>query len=270
MSNNDSSSNNEYHVSAVIRAIHIIDFMYEKGGSASINEISKELGMYKSTVHRILNTLKSQNYVHHDQDDPKYHLGIRFYTLGSLVKENLDILQMFTNLANNISDKYNEGVQISVLDKNSKDAAKLICIQRTTSSENLVLRTVPAIGIPTYCHCSASGKCLLAFSDPEYIDQFRGKPLQKLTDHTITDWNKLDESLKEIRELHYGIDVDEREIGLMCIAVPVIGRDGYAVAAVSLQGPTSRVKKINKNKAVNDLTALSKKLEPYASSLITT
>ena len=99
----------------------------------------------------------------------------------------------------------------------------------------------PPIGSSTPCHCAAVGKCLLAFSSPEYLKQFIGTPLPSFTANTIVSWDKLLEELEKIRRNGYAYDDEELEIGLTCVAGPIFGRNREAIAAISLSGPRSRV-----------------------------
>ena len=82
----------------------------------------------------------------------------------------------------------------------------------------------------------------LAYSKRGYLDKYIGNELPKFTEKTITSWEKLLEELQKIRQEGYAVDDEELELGLTCVAAPILGKDGEAIAALSISGPTARVK----------------------------
>lgn len=57
-------SNSDQTVGAVERAADILDYLYEKNAECPLSAIAADLGFYKSTVHRMLATLKARGYVY--------------------------------------------------------------------------------------------------------------------------------------------------------------------------------------------------------------
>jgi len=87
-------------------------------------------------------------------------------------------------------------------------------------------------------HCSALGKVLLAYG----AVGLAGGPLEQTTPHTITDRDRLRRDLAQVTRRGWASTVDELEIGLTAVAVPVHGRDGEVVAALGISGPGQRLK----------------------------
>ena len=50
-----------------------------------------------------------------------------------------------------------------------------------------------------------------------------------------------DDARSTIRARGYATSIDELELGLTALAAPVFGRDGDALAALSISGPTARL-----------------------------
>lgn len=63
-----------------------------------------------------------------------------------------------------------------------------------------------------------------------------------LTEHSINSPEKLEKELKKIRSDGYSLDRRESELGLSCVAAPIIGADGKPMGAISISGPTFRMK----------------------------
>ena len=80
-------------VQSIERAVDILEFLYRKREEASIREISGETGLSGGTVHRILGTLRQRGFVYQNESNSKYWLGLKFYSYGDVVKENLPIVR---------------------------------------------------------------------------------------------------------------------------------------------------------------------------------
>ncbi len=250
------------NIKSLDTAIDIIEFLYQNGKSMGINEISKGLGLYKSTVHRMLNTMKQRGYIYQNKDDSKYSIGSRFYSIGLLLTDKLAIFDMLQPYAWRLSEKYNECTHISVPDFFASDCPKQISVLKANAGDN-ILNATPPLGIPSHSHCSASGKCLMAYAGEDYLNRYRGCKLEKFTSNTITDWTEMERELVKIREHGYAIDMGELEEGLMCAAVPMINLKGEIVAAVSMIGSCLRLGKYKLEDIIKDLYDMIGQVEMY-------
>ena len=228
----------EETVLSLHKAVDIL-FLLQQEGELGVTEISRALGMNKSTVHRILTTLEKRNLICQSNSTGKYWFGLKLYSLGMTIRENLPIQSIAAPYLRALSDEFNETVHLSVLDISLGGYPKLMIIDKTQSSQ--ILSLTPSLGSGKPCHCSAMGKCLLAFSSEEDIQKFTKHKLLRYTKKTITDWNELIHQLYTIREDGYAIDDQETEIGLTCVGSPILNKRGEVLAAISLSGPTSRI-----------------------------
>jgi DNA-binding IclR family transcriptional regulator len=86
-------------------------------------------------------------------------------------------------------------------------------------------------------HTSALGKVLYAHAG---VPVPRGR-FELLTPHTVPDGVTLERQLGVVRRRGWAVTVDELEIGLCGVAVPVRGGAGEVVAALGVSGPTQRL-----------------------------
>jgi IclR family KDG regulon transcriptional repressor len=97
--------------------------------------------------------------------------------------------------------------------------------------------------LPAYC--TGLGKTLLAFQpDADVASWVSTQRFPAITPNTITSGKKLLKQLREIRERGYGLDIEEREKGVCCIAAPIRNHTGDVVAAISVAGPSQRMPKV--------------------------
>jgi len=225
----------------VDRALDILLLLQQEGKEMGVTQMSTALGMYKSTVHRTLATLENKGFVQQNADNGKYWLGIRLYSLGMLIRERLPLRNIAYPHAKALSEKFDEVVHLSMLDKNALSYPQHIIIDKIQGRLQ-VLSLTPPVGSSAPCHSSAVGKCLLAFSSRQYIQKFTGNPLPVFTDKTLSSWDDLVQELDSIKKRGFAVDDEELELGLTCVAGPILGRDTDIVAALSLSGPTSRIR----------------------------
>ncbi len=108
-------------------------------------------------------------------------------------------------------------------------------------SDRQVLTVNPPVGSSSDCYCSSVGKCLLAFSPDIDLSVYDSIPMHSYTEHTITTVPALRAELNTVRERGYAMDHEELEQGLTCIGAPILDHSGYAIAAISISGPSSRM-----------------------------
>jgi DNA-binding IclR family transcriptional regulator len=243
------------NIKSLDTALDIIEFLYLNGKEIGINEISRALNMHKSTVFRMLNTMKKKGYIHQNASNSKYSIGSRFYSIGLSLADKLAIFDIMQPYAWELSKKYNECVHAAVPDFMSKEAPRQISVLKANDT-NSVLNATPSLGVPYYSHCSASGKVLMAYLGDNYINRYKGCELAKFTENTITDWSALENELKKVKEYGYAIDKEELEIGLTCVAVPMLSTKNEVIGAVSMMGSTFRLKSYDLKNIVSDLQQL--------------
>jgi DNA-binding IclR family transcriptional regulator len=84
-------------------------------------------------------------------------------------------------------------------------------------------------------HCTGLGKAILAFSNKDDVEQILADPLVARTPYTITNAVDLRGELAAIRQTHVAFDDQESQVGLFCVASPVLGRHGL-IGAISVTG----------------------------------
>lgn len=256
MDKETTSKNSTGNISTLDKAFSIIDFIYESGCSATINEISQGLGLYKSTTYRILSAMRAAGYIYQDEVTSRYCLGIRFYQIGLRQVAADDFLQSYMPYAKALNEKYNEVVTVATRELELNTIPRYTVLYGFQSSHVLSL----SVGLGSFSpsHCTASGKCLLAYSTDRYLKRFQGCELASYTDRTINNWGALKQEFERIRKNGYAIDDGEFELGLNGIAAPLFAKNGNVVGAVSLTCPAERFRKLDLDTLIQDLKDISK------------
>lgn len=249
-------------IMSVKKALDILSLL-QREGELGVTEIGKKLEINKSTVYRLLYTLKQQGFVRQNSSNEKYWLGMKLYSLGDTIGNSLTLKSFVRPVLQKLSEELGEYIHLAILATNEEkdfeytEAPKLVVIERFDAPHQLSL--MPVLHTESPCHCSAMGKCLLAFSSKTYLDQFQHSELPALTKNTITDWSKLATVLEAVRERGYAEESNEIEIGLSCIAFPIFSKQGKILAAFSVSGSDARIS-LKKEQIIANMEATSKEL----------
>ena len=199
-----------------------------------IRELSSELSFSPATVQRILQVLKSYEFIRQDPKTRQYYIGNIFYRF----LENLNTANNLTSIGREFLEEVS-GATLETVHLNIIEGSIRICID--TIESHKVLRAGMPIGNQSPLYAGASAKCLLAFSSDRFKTQyFKTTTLSPLTDKTIINLAQLQEELIKIKALGYAISLGERTPGLGSLSAPVFNYKGDILASLSLAIPEIR------------------------------
>jgi DNA-binding IclR family transcriptional regulator len=222
-------------VQSVDRALMILELLQENGGGLGITELANRMDLAKSTVHRLLTSLKNKGYVRQDTLTEKYQLGLKLIELGSAVTQSLEIRKTAAPIMNKLVEETGETAHLVVLED-----GEVVYIEKIESP--CTIRMYSLIGKRAPVHCTAVGKALIAHLPEEQVHEIiQRKGLKRFTENTIVSREVLMAQLRQIRANGYSRDDEEHEAGIQCIAAPVFDHSGKAAAAVSISGPKMRM-----------------------------
>jgi DNA-binding IclR family transcriptional regulator len=142
------------------------------------------------------------------------------------------------------------------------DGAQVVYVDRVEAAWPLRMTLTSGSHVPL--HCTASGKLLLALLPKASRERIAAQlPLNRYTDSTITDAKRFAGELARIRANRYATDNEEFHAGLVCVAVPVVGKK-RACAALAVHAPASRMPL---ERALSYLPVLRKAAGAMAASL---
>ena len=227
-------------VKSIERIGDILLLLHNSEKKLGVSEIAHQLYLNKSTVHRLLATLEIKGLVEKTDND-KYGIGLRIFAMGLKVSKEYSILEIIKPHARRLMEDVGEVINISILDDNFNGKYRTIMVAEEYSTDSVLLANLH-VGSFSDAHISAVGKCLLAFSKRIDWTKVREDALLKYTENSIVSKKKLMEEIDNVKRIGYSVDNEEREVGLYCVAVPIFDSKGDACAAVSISGPTVRMK----------------------------
>lgn len=246
-------------IAVLEKSLRVLEFLISYPDGASLNEIAKGIQLNKSTVYRILYTLRQNHYIIQDEKTSEYRLGNRFLAYSSFF-QTLSIKSISIPFMQEFSDTYGYSTSLAILDE---DVSLALAVINPTQSSPIRVSADEGFRCPLYC--CASGKIFLsAFSQAELEEYFRTHTLTSFTEHTITNTLALRKDLEKVKKCDYSIENMENENEIVSVSAPVYDANSHLVAALTIMAlaPLINEKKISEigNALVKQALEISKEL----------
>ena len=209
------------------RALRILASFDGERTSLGVSEVAYELGVHKSTVSRLMATLERRGFVRREGE--RFLPGPELGRLAEMADPFAPLVARSAPVMKRLAAGTGEAVTLGV---RCGQGARYVA-QRDGRH---ILRVGDWVGRSTTLHSTATGKVLLAFSDPGALGR-----LERHTAKTIVDRAALRHELERTRLRGFGLMRDELEVGLSAAAAPVFDRAGACVAALAVSGPSFRL-----------------------------
>lgn len=216
------------------RAMQIIKSFSVNEKKLSLADLHRKLGLAKSTLQRILNTLVNHGVLDKDERQKTYQLGIELYFLGQIVEKNTSLMATAKPFMEQLRDEFGESISLNIIHQKLRK-----CIGYVQGNHELM--TITYVGHTSPLNKGASAKVLLANVPQDELNlllaELSGGPHSGMT---ISDIEELKKELEYIRENEYAISYGERVVGSVGISAPIKNRLSEVVAAISMAIPTVR------------------------------
>ena len=235
--------------------LRILDLLAARG-PVGLADLARELGVAKSTAHRVCAVLVERAWAVRDSDG-RYHLGVRALRLGSVATE-LPIVVAFRSVASDYLSALDESIALAVLDG---DESLYIAIEDTSQP----VRYITHVGSKTPAFASASGRVVLANLPPGMVESlFAGRPLITPTGRRLGGMAELGAILDDVRKNGYAENWEETARGLYASSVPIVNDAGTTLAALTTLVPLSRATTERREVILVELQAAGRKLSELA------
>ena len=223
----------KYGNTSMFKCFDILEALGASREPLSLACIRTVTGLNKTTAFRLLQVLKDMGYV--ARSEAGYELGYRLYRLTLKMSGSAAIQRLANRFLVRLAADVRETVHLAVLEQ-----TKAVYIDKIDTERGLSVKS--NVGMRLDAHATAVGKALLAYQSPEALRElYANSALQAHTNRTVTDPAQLQRLLKQVRTQGFAVDNEELELGLRCVAAPIMLGDGEAACAVSISGPTVRI-----------------------------
>jgi IclR family pca regulon transcriptional regulator len=223
-------------VQSLEKGLKVISSFDAENAQMTLTEVAKKVDLTRANARRILLTLQYLGFVQ-CVDGKQFSLSPKVLTLGYSYLSALPYQELAKPYLQALAEKVHESCSMSVL-----DGYDIVYVARVQTNRIMTISLGIGTRLPVYA--TSMGRVLLSsLSDQEIQDFIHGLEIQKLTEYTITDKEKLIERIKLVRERGWALADQELEIGVRSIACPVKDKNGKTIAALNISGHASRVSK---------------------------
>jgi len=220
-------------VKSADRALAIMDLVAARG-AVRFNELVAAMGLPRSSMHGLLQTLIGRGWLDLDEDSRRYSVGLQAWHVGQAYAGHGALINVAQPVMDALSKELGETIQLARL-----DGIENIYIAMSEASQPM--RLVTTVGMRLHAHATGIGKALLAQLEPEESAQrLRALSLPRFTEHTIVDPDELDGVLAQVRAEGFALDEEEVIVGCRCVAVPLLDDHRGLIAALSVTAPKFR------------------------------
>lgn len=220
----------EKGVQTLDRALNVLELLAVQKNGMGVTEIGQQVGLHKSTVHRLLGALASRGYVEKDAETGMYKIGLKVVEIASLHLNSIELKTEASPYLHTLAAISTQPVHLATLMD-----GEVVYIEKVDTVTSI--RMYSHIGRRVPAHCSGVGRALyLDYSDAELMEIFKNYDFTAYTPNTATNLGKFIQRMGQARKLGYVIDDEEHEPGIRCIAAPIRDYRGKIIASVSTSG----------------------------------
>lgn len=219
--------------STVEKVLDVLLLFSESRPELTADRICELIDAPRSTTYRYIRTLRDKEFLEKTPSGG-FCLGPRLLQLGRIARSKLDISNMALSVMEEIAKQTRETVLLTRL-----FGINAVCVERVEGPQSV--RISFDLGQVQPLHGGASSKILLAYVDENEWDRYLKLPLERFTEHTVTDPEALKEQLRRVRKQGYCVSDSEVDLGARAVSVPITDGRGRVVGALSTAGPAFRM-----------------------------
>jgi len=216
-------------INSILKALDILALFSDTEPRLDLAAISERLGLPKSTVHNLLQTLMSRGLIE-QVEKGSYAVGTALIVLSQSARVNVELRDRAAPMLRELADVCHESTYLTV-----REGDCVLYIYAVESRHRLLARS--AIGERVPLHCTGNGKSILAqFSSSELAAYARRTGLPRFTPYTITTLEGLSEEIKRTQVRGFAIDQQEHELNTYCLGAPIFDGSAHTVGGCSISG----------------------------------
>lgn len=209
------------------RAIQILTILGGGSSGKSVAELARSLNIAPSSIHRVLISLKENNFIVQDMDTKKYKIGYKVISLCNGITKESSLMTAARPIMKELAKKINKTVILCVMEN-----GHVVNIDSIENEDSFMYMVKLGKEIPM--HATSAGKVFCAYINRDDAKKYLAKAsLEKTTPYTKTDLDEICKELDSIKKHGYAICDEELQIGMQGISCPIFDSRHTIVGAIS-------------------------------------
>ncbi|WP_018698511.1 IclR family transcriptional regulator [Amorphus coralli] len=220
-----------YEVPPVKRAIAVLKYVGAGNSCANISRAAKDLSINRTTLIRLLHTLREERMIEERDENAGYRLGLGLIGLATESMNGRDVIQVGRPRLATLATTIGLSAHLGVL-----DGHEVIYLVRESPNSHLVSNVREGTRLPA--HATTMGRIILAYlPEDELAALYRDAPMEGFTDRTATSFEALTEQIAADRATGIAWSAANFEPGIGSCACAVFDHRDRPVAAINVSGP---------------------------------
>lgn len=232
-----SPTQTDYNVTALRKSVSVLEVLTEASEPLGLSEVARRSGVSKNMCLRILETLLDLGWVRNPPSGQGYELTLAPFQFFSGARNRSTLIDRVLEPLKRLNRETGESAYAGVL-----HAGRVLMVHVIKGTRPIAV--TGEVGATFALHATAPGKVLLAWGDPDLLEQTIAAGLAPHTPETITDPADLRDEIAVTRANGYAVNLEEYGKGLLGLAAPVFegpGDSADLLAAIGIFMPTTNV-----------------------------
>jgi IclR family KDG regulon transcriptional repressor len=217
---------------SVERALRVVEVLVHEARPMSVREISEQIGINRTTAHRLVATLCASGWAERAPDG-RFQLSVKFLAIGHVVNHQRHFLEEIRPELMRLSQLSRETVHVGVL-----DGFEVLHVDKIESLERVGVSS--RIGTRGTVHSTSLGMAIMAAQDDDEVERYIAAACGLPAPLGLADAEHFLRRLQDARERGFSMDDEDDSIGVRCVGVAVRGPDAHPLFAISITGPSPR------------------------------
>lgn len=218
-------------VTSLSRGLAVLQAFDREHPEMTLSEVATRTDLNPAAARRSLLTLEELGYV--TRHGRRFLLTPKVLRISEAFLSSIGVQEVVQQYLQEISDATGDSASLGVLDDSEVLYIATVPVKRQ-------FQVSPATGTRYPAFCASMGRAMLAFASDDVVDAALAGPLPALTELTITDPDAVRGKLEEVRQSGFAVIHEEVAYGVTSIAVPILGDDGRAIAAINCSATPER------------------------------
>lgn len=221
-------------IQSLDRGLIILEAVARSSEPVSLGELTNILGIDRSSVFRLANTLKRRGFLAYPAGRKDFVLGPSIWRLSHQYDWGTMLIRVSHEQLKLLANQTNETAHLAI-----REGKQALFIDHAATNNIIAVSGQTGELVPLYC--TAHGKALLAdFDKKELKGLFGATALKAHTPKTVTSLDRLAGVCALIKERGYADDEEEFQLGIRCIAAPIRAEGGVVVGSIGISAPVMR------------------------------
>jgi IclR family acetate operon transcriptional repressor len=224
----------DHNIQLIDKFACLIEVLRHHPNGLSLDEIATRACYVKSTVHRILQSLKKHSFVEQDGPGGLYRLGFQFQLIARSLSSRSSIVQLARPFLIQLAAAWSETAYLAAVRGGS---AVFLDVEESTRD----LRLVGPMSAEVHFHATAAGKAIAAFMPGKSrMALLAALSPDRLTDRTLTSREQIEHDWGCVRGRGYALNDEETIPGAVFVAAPLFDARGTPCGSLSVGIPKFR------------------------------